>query len=181
MPSLFTSYHSLSQTISAPLRYFEHEITIMDPLSLTAGIIAIIGASGEAAKVVRRIASLKGAPDVILALNNEIADLGLLVSAIEHAYQNQQNGGVPLPGNRIHSADVEASIVSSLKQVNDRVLELQAFHTRLIRSTPGSSSSTVTSLNKSVWLVEQKRVKRLQDDFRSARLKLVTALGVLNE
>ena len=47
----------------------------MDPLSLTASIVAIIGVGGQAAKAIKKLASVRGAPASILALHNELSDL----------------------------------------------------------------------------------------------------------
>ena len=46
----------------------------MNPLSLTTCIIAVLGASGGAASGLRKLASLRRAPDAILALINELSD-----------------------------------------------------------------------------------------------------------
>ena len=70
----------------------------MDPLFLTASIIAIAGAGGGAAKAVRKLASLKDAPHLLLALNNEISDLNVVVLAVQDIFQRQQKGSVPFPG-----------------------------------------------------------------------------------
>lgn len=47
----------------------------MDPLSETASIIAIIQDSGAVGKGLKQIVTLRSAPDILLALNNEAADL----------------------------------------------------------------------------------------------------------
>ena len=44
----------------------------MDPLSLTAGILAVLGAASQTAKVLRAICGLRHAPREILELVNEV-------------------------------------------------------------------------------------------------------------
>ena len=83
-------------------------------------------------------------------------------------------------GSRAYDASINASIVSSLNQVNQKALELQSMYQRLTKPTSGSASSTNLKLNKDTWLVEQNNLKRLQDDLRATRIKLVATLGVLN-
>ncbi|MCJ1234326.1 hypothetical protein MMC14_002285 [Varicellaria rhodocarpa] len=146
----------------------------MDPLSLTASIIAIIGVGGEAAKAVRKLASLKGAPSLVLALNNEISDLYLVVLAIRDVHQRQRASSALSPNN----ASTDDTITSTLLRANEKVLELRALHQRLTSWTTGPSG--LSTLNKASWLREQKNVKKMQEDLRTVRLKLSTTRGILN-
>ena len=150
----------------------------MDPLSLTASIIAIVGVGGQAAKAVRKLASLKEAPDLLLALNNEISDLSLVVSAIQDVFQRQQSSGVLFPNYRAGELSVDTSVTDTLRQAKEIVSKLEALYDRLNTSASGSSGST--TFNKVTWLREQKRVRQMQKDLRSIRLKLAVVLGILN-
>ena len=153
----------------------------MDPLSLTASIIAIIGVGGQAAKAIKRLASAKGAPDSLLALNNEVSDLRLIVTAIEDIIRTQRSlGGRLHPGSQAYETSVNASIVPSLDQANQKVHELDAMYQRLTQSTFRSSTSVIPDVNRSTWLVEQRKLKLLQEDLRSSRVKLAAVLGLLN-
>ena len=58
----------------------------MDPILITANIIIIVGVRGQAAKAVRKLTSLKGAPDLVFALNNKISDLYLVILAIQDVF-----------------------------------------------------------------------------------------------
>ena len=150
----------------------------MDPLSLIASIIAILGVGGQAAKAVRKLAALKGAPDLVLALNNEISDLHLVVLAIQDVFQRQQNSGRPFPNNQVDEVSVNTSVTNSLRQAKEILIELEALHNRLNTSASGSSGST--TFNKVAWLREQRKVRKAQEDLRNVRLKLAAALGILN-
>ena len=55
-------------------------------LSLVASIIAVVGAGGQLAKIVRKLASIKDASDVVLVLYNNITDLYLVLVAIEDVF-----------------------------------------------------------------------------------------------
>ena len=145
----------------------------MDPLSLTASIIAIIGITGQTAKSIKKLASIKGAPDLILALNNEISDIRLIIIAIQDVFEKQQTTGIPFPGYRASEVNIDASVISALEQANGTVLQLEELHNRL---TPFSSGLS----DKITWLREQNKLKLMQEDLRNARLKLAAVLGVLN-
>ena len=150
-------------------------LSVMDPLSVTGSIIAIVTFGGQLAKGIRRLASLRDAPDSPIALNNEITDLNLVVLAIQDIYQRQQTA---IGRNQTHNANVDSSVMSALNQADHIVRELQRLYDRLSRKTSGPGG--LTSLNRTTWLLEQKKVKKLQEDLRNARLKLAGALGVLN-
>ena len=144
----------------------------MDPLSLTASIITIIGVGGQAAKAIRGLASLSGAPDLLLALNNEVSDLHLAAQAIQDILQKQ-----PV-AQQATNASVGASVTSCLRLANEKIRELEAFHQRLVRSTP--TPGVPVEFDKTTWLRERKRVKRLQEDLRNVRINLWASLGLLS-
>ena len=150
----------------------------MDPLSLTASVIAIIGIGAQAAKAISKLASMRGAPDVLLALNNEIVDLHLVVLAVQDAFQKQRTSGTSFPDYRSDEVYINDSIISSLKEAKEKTLELDALYHCLRAST--SRSDGFTSLNKVAFLLEQNKVRKMQEDLRCVRLKLGIALGMLN-
>ena len=54
-----------------------------DLLSLTASIIAVIGAAEGVSKTLAKIKSLLNAPDELLALNNEVSDLKIIFNDVQ--------------------------------------------------------------------------------------------------
>ena len=146
----------------------------MDPLSDTASIIAIIGVSGNVAKTIRYVASQKDAPDFILSLSNELADLHLVVLAIQDICQKQQ------AHNRVrgpHDPPIHNSITNALNQAQQTATELQTLYDR-INATSGQGG--VTSLKTKLWLLEPRKARKVHENLQSARLKLAAALGILN-
>ena len=148
----------------------------MDPLSLTASIIAIIGVGSQVAKTIKTLTALKDASDLNLALNNEIVDLGLITLAIQDTFQKQRIA--ISPEDRAEDANAYTSIINSLLQAKTKAIELELLHKRLTTTASGSHGSTC--VQKFRWLREQERVRRMQEDLRNVRLKLAAALGVLN-
>ena len=147
----------------------------MDPLSITASIIAIVGVSGQAAGVIRQLATVRGAPDLVLALNNEITDLHLLITALRDAFQRQRVTVLPpsVTGSGYH-----ASVTSSLQQALDKAQELEALHDRLKLIAPDASG--LLKLSSVKWVREKSKVRRMRDDLKTVRLQLVGVLGILN-
>ena len=147
----------------------------MDPLSLTASIIAILGIGGKAAGAINKIAVLKSAPDVVLALNNEITDLRFVVSAIQDALRRQRDARLLSPGNGI---GYDASVTNSLQQAMDKVTELESLYNYLQKFV--SSPSSFIKFNRIAWLRKQPKIHRMLDDLKSVRLQLVGILVILN-
>ena len=126
------------------------------------------------AKTLRSFASQKDAPDFILLLNNELADLHLVVLAIRNIYQKQQ---VHDRLYRAHNAPVDNSIASALTQAQQTASELQALYDRMITA---SGQGEVAKFKTKSWLLESRKVKKVLEDLRNARLKLAAVLGILN-
>lgn len=55
----------------------------MDPLSITASVLTLVTAANKVAKGLDNLASIKGAPAAVLALNNELSDLRLVLTEAE--------------------------------------------------------------------------------------------------
>ena len=88
----------------------------MDPLSLTASIIAILGAGGTISKGLSKIRHLKRAPYIVLQLNNEVTDLHLLICAVDDLYRQTDQSVLDTQ---------EYVIRSALERAKHAVLELE--------------------------------------------------------
>ena len=139
----------------------------MDPLSLTASIIAIVGAGSTLAQTVKKIASLRGAPAVLLALNNEIADLQLALHAIIDVYE----------GGHTVQESTAASLSSTLLQIRTSIEQLVGLVARVQKPSNGPTDGL--KLNRVAWLREQSRLNGVNNDIRDCRQKLVSLTGLL--
>jgi hypothetical protein len=70
--------------------------TIMDPLSVAASVIAVIGAANTAVKSIEKAISLRHAPSEIHALVNEVEDLRALLEDIDSSDISPPKGSLPL-------------------------------------------------------------------------------------
>ena len=147
----------------------------MDPLSITASLIAVLGIGGKAAGAIYKIAILKGAPDVVLALNNEITDLRLVLTAIQDVLRKQNNDELLPSACRCR---YEASVTNSLRHAASKVAELEALHDYLKPFVCRAPSSV--KYHKIAWLREQPKIRLMLEDLKTVRLQLVGALSILN-
>ena len=143
---------------------------IMDPLSVTASIVTLLAASGSIVGGLEKLSSLREAPDIILALNNEISDFRLVIYELTN-YLQQDPAGSP---SRAQAFSTQ--ILPILDRARSKLTELESIiEYRLV--LPGSNGSI--RLNKTAWFWERQKVKRIQEEIRSTRTNLVAVIGVL--
>ena len=137
----------------------------MDPLSLTASLIAIVGATGRISKTIQKIVSIRGAPDVVSALSNEISDLRLVLQAVETLLQRGSTFPSPF----------YSSLRASLDRARAQMLELETIVEYQIMTTAGANNEP--KVNRIVWTRRRGQIQRIQDELRLARLDISTVLG----
>ena len=96
-----------------------------DPLSITASIIAVVGAAEGVTKTLAKFKSIRNAPDELLALINEVSDLKLVFSDIQNHIVIQR---AQIPQTK------EQNISTLVKRAKDKLLELdQLIQYRLVK------------------------------------------------
>jgi ankyrin repeat protein len=137
-----------------------------DPLSVAAGVIAIIGAVEVVRKELGRLTALRHVPDVVHALSDEVRDLHCVLRELE-TLAVAQSGNTPtdeylrsvvLPGGRR---------IKETTQKLERLIEYQ------VKKADGR-------ISKASWLRLEDKVLGLQKELRHSRIAITTALGVLN-
>ena len=141
----------------------------MDPLSVTASIITLLTASGSVVGGLEKLSSLREAPNIILALNNEISDFRLVIFELANYLQDSARSS-------IHQQPFSTEILPVLKRAREKLIELESLiEYRLVLPGPGRD----IRLNKTAWLWERQKVKRIQEEIRDLRTSLVAIVGVL--
>lgn len=139
----------------------------MDPLSVTASILALLGAGGKVGTACKKIIALRHAPAGLMALNNEVTDLHILVQDVDDILrQDSETSGTDTP----------PSVTSALKRTRATLLRLE---TLIAYELTTPSASNESRLDRSVWLRAESRVQKLKDDIRADRVALTSALGLL--
>ena len=145
----------------------------MDPLSVTASILAIIGAASTVGKGLKKITSARRLPGVLLQLNNEVTDLQYVVQDVHNLLQQQtqidgENGGL---------LSTNPSLASALGHAKETLLALEsliAYQLTTIDSRDGT-----TKIDSISWLRLEPKVKCIKDDIRTDRVRLSSALSLL--
>ena len=139
----------------------------MDPLSLTASIIAIVGGGNTVGKGLKKILSASHLPDILLQLNNEVTDLQYTVQDINDLLQLQTQK--PLSSY--------ASLTSALKFSKQTLLVLESLIAYEL--TTVDSRNRQTRIDWISWLRVEPKIKRLKEDIRADRVRLSSALTLL--
>ena len=141
----------------------------MDPLSITASVIAIGTAARGAATCLRKVAKLKGLPAAISALWNEVSDLRVLVEDIKSLLMTDRGRFMcaespPTPGL--------TSLKTSLDFAKDTLDSLESVINTQLRKKDGS-------VDRVSWLRLENTAKKLQQDLRLARSNATASLSLL--
>jgi hypothetical protein len=135
----------------------------MDPLSFTASLIAIIGLTTTAAKAMHGlIVSMRQAPDVILALSNELSDLALVLLEVKHV---EQSSSLP--------QESRERLAVLLSRTHLKIEEVERLASRLSEA----SSSNLLSFTRLTWREGKAKAGALQKDLRLARSNIATILA----
>lgn len=118
-----------------------------------------------------KLASLKGAPAAVLALNNEVSDLRLVWQETEplllkhnHAPASRQPAFPP--------KSVDATFLLSMERAKDKLLDLESVIQNRLMTRMGG-------IDKLGWLREQDKVRKAHVDLRTVRLNITAVLGVV--
>ena len=137
----------------------------MDPLSITASVLTLLAAANQVAKGLDKLASIKGAPAAVLALNNEVSDLRLVLCEAEPLLQKHGRTAIsPVTGDN--------SLKLSIDRAKERLMDLESIIGNRLMRRMGTK-------NKLGWLYEQDKVQKALGDVHTARENITTMLGVV--
>ena len=139
-----------------------------DPLSITASVIAVLGAAEGVSKTLARIKSLRHAPTEVLALINEVSDLRIILGEVERYVIRDVSS--PVEQLQTMSTLVERAM--------DSLLELdQLIQYRLLKAT---SRSTEPKISRREWAAAKPVIERYRQGLRDIRLNILNQLVVIN-
>ncbi|MCJ1402645.1 hypothetical protein MMC11_005865 [Xylographa trunciseda] len=138
----------------------------MDPLSLTASILAVLTAAGTVASGLKKLQSLKHASDDFLALMTEVSDLQLVLESVNDAIRAQGESGRHL----------STSLAKLLLRAKTTLIKLNKIIQKRLTKTQTTSQNEL-KVARLAWIIKRSAVRILQEELRDIRLNLTTALA----
>ena len=143
----------------------------MDPLSIVASIIALIGAVESIAVGINKLASLKNAPASVLALNNKLSDLRLVLAELQPLLEKYYKATLR-NGSTIADGSGDSTLLLSIQRAKLQIVEPETIVRNRLMVRMGV-------VDKFAWSFEQDKILRAKDDLSTARLNITAALGVI--
>ena len=139
----------------------------MDPLSISASVITLIGAGGTLSTLIRKCIGLKNAPNVLRALNDEVSELQSTTNDVDELLRTTTLDPDDRPPE---------SLVRSLSRVKSILLELQRCISYELTTVTADGESI--RLDKSVYLWTERRLHELKDEIHASKIALASALSL---
>lgn len=137
----------------------------MEAVGFAASVLTLLAAANQVAKGLDKLASIKEAPDAVLALNNEVSEIRLILCEAQPLLQKYES-------TVVSSVSEDRSLQVSIDRAKERLEDLQSIvGNRLMRR--------MGTRDRFGWLYEQDKVQKALKDVRAAREKVTTMLGVV--
>lgn len=139
---------------------------MVEPVSIAASVLTLLAAANHVAVGLNKLASLRGAPDVVKGLNNELEDLRGVLYQAEPLLRKHGDATV-------QSAIPNTSLRPNIDRAKDRLAELETIVGSRLLARMGARE-------KLGWMFEQDKVQRALGDIQAARANITAMLGVIN-
>lgn len=127
----------------------------MDPLSLTAGIIAVVGATGTVGKGLRKLAQTRQAPRILVELQETVSDLHVLIESTSDVIREHDS---------ITNRTLSPAALRGLKKMKQTVLDLEKLI--VYDLTTVCNNHGETGIARYAWIKAQPERKRSSREFR---------------
>ena len=140
----------------------------MDPLSISASVLTLLGAGGSLSKLIKRAIDLKDAPRVLQDIDKDVADLQDMINDAEELF----DAAFLSPGAR-----TPRSLFNSLKNLRSTLLALESYIAYELTTT--ESRHAIKRLDKSVYFrTAETKLQGFRRDLDRRKLDLITALNL---
>lgn len=137
----------------------------LDPLSITASTIAIVGAIQTAAKCINELRAVCQAPLELQLLLEEVVDLKQLLDQVQKAYNPPANGETTAKPTEARSG-LNQQVKRALSELEELDQLLQRHSLRTQNRKPDFG-----------WALGRKKADALRDDLKLLRLNLTASLS----
>ena len=139
----------------------------MDPLSISASVVALLEAGGTLSKLLKKCLRLRNTPNVLHALHDELSDLQFTANDVDDLLRTA-----------VQDPDVcpPKSLISSLSRFKSILLELERYLSYELTTVAADGESV--RLDKSVYLRAERRLQELKDEIHARRIALISALSL---
>ncbi|KAL9093265.1 MAG: hypothetical protein Q9165_004006 [Trypethelium subeluteriae] len=142
----------------------------MDPLSLTASIVAVATLAGQACRGFMKLRGLHvSVPGRVHALHNEVVDLKVVLYQLAAVTEDREA--------LLSSTPERTNIEHLLKRAEGRLTELDTINLRLIKAC---SETRFAIFRGPHWQREQAKLQTLQEEIKSVKSSLNVVLGASN-
>ncbi|KAI7346086.1 hypothetical protein KC320_g8049 [Hortaea werneckii] len=143
----------------------------MDPLSITASCLAILGASTATGKALRKLIDLRKAPEELQQLFNEREASRALLVVIQSTLHKIQ-------GTAVYTENREA-LEQLLIRFQNEIVRLEALLEYQL-TQPEANSNGLPQVRKLQWMRADPKIRDIQQRIRDARSGLKSAFNALN-
>ena len=139
----------------------------MDPLSVTASVLAIFGAARQVTKGLAKVRTLHHAPAELSSLINEVSDLQAILSQVA-SFSNQ-----------LEEERLRGPVVALKSHLSRALDQLHALNNLINAELLKVRADGTTKTNRVAWLRLKSDVELMQRELRTIRVNIGTALGVV--
>ena len=141
----------------------------MDPLSITAGIVAIVGATGTVGKGLQKLAQTRHAPEILVGLKDEVSDLHLLIEGTSDLARYHES---------VFTKSLGPAALRGLKRIQNTVLVLEKLIVYDLTTIVNSDGQI--EIDRLAWIKSQNRLQQIKSQIQADRIYLSTALNLAN-
>ncbi|KAL8681077.1 MAG: hypothetical protein Q9186_002789 [Xanthomendoza sp. 1 TL-2023] len=137
-------------------------------VGIVASVFTLVQASRKVTDGIGRLSDLKHAPQVLLALNNEVVDLQCVIEDVANLEQ-------------LNKETLQVAITPSFSRAIARTKEVLLNLEELIayKLTQPDSKGQDPRVDRSTWIRSQNRIEQALQDIRDCRNRLSTAIAIL--
>lgn len=140
----------------------------MDPLSVAASLVALIGAVDSVAEKCRRLLALKHAPQVLQQLNNELSDFHLGIATVEDIIRQQE-------ALQDEASFNQELLFVAILRAKDSILDLEKMVVYGLLKTPDQQNPKI---DYKFWVRKEGKVREMRERVRHAKMDILVAFNV---